>query len=67
MRVIFRCDPALVDLIPKPVPARLAMPDWLRSMPRHAFSDVHGEDVRTVKLSNRLEARPPFRVQFRPL
>jgi hypothetical protein len=54
MRVIFRCDPALVDLIPKPVPARLAMPDWLRSMPRHAFSDVHGEDVRTVKQC------PPF-------
>jgi hypothetical protein len=54
MRVIFRCDPALVDLIPKPVPARQALPDWLRSMPRHAFSDVHGEDVRTVKQC------PPF-------
>jgi hypothetical protein len=54
MRVIFRCDPALVDLIPKPVPARQALPDWLRSMPRHAFSEVHGEDVRTVKQC------PPF-------
>lgn len=49
MRVIFRCDPALVDLLPKPVPARQALPDWLRGMPRHAFSDIHGEDVRTVK------------------
>jgi hypothetical protein len=54
MRVIFRCDPALADLIPKPVPARQALPDWLRSMPRHAFSEVHGEDVRTVKQC------PPF-------
>ncbi len=49
MRVIFRCDPALKDLIPRPVPARQALPDWLRAMPRHAFSDIHGEDVRTVK------------------
>ena len=54
MRIIFRCDPALSDFIPKPVPARQALPDWLRSMPRHAFSDVHGEDVRTVKQC------PPF-------
>jgi hypothetical protein len=49
MHVIFRCDPALADLIPKPVPARQGLPDWLRTMPRHAFSDMHGEDVRTVK------------------
>jgi hypothetical protein len=49
MRVIFRCDPALCDLLPKPVPARQALPEWLRAMPRHAFSDLHGEAVRTVK------------------
>jgi hypothetical protein len=49
MRIIFRCDPALMDVIPKPIPARLALPDWLKTMPRHAFSDLHGEDIRTVK------------------
>jgi hypothetical protein len=54
MRVIFRCDPALTELLPKPVPARQALPDWLRTMPRRAFSDVHGEEVRTVKQC------PPF-------
>jgi hypothetical protein len=49
MRILFRCDPALIDILPRPVPARLALPDWLRTMPRHAFSDLHGEDIRTVK------------------
>ncbi len=49
MQIIFRCDPALIDRIPRPMPARDALPDWLRGMPRHAFSDLHGEDIRTVK------------------
>jgi hypothetical protein len=54
MRVVFRCDPALlVDLI-RPIPARQALPEWLRSMPRAAHSDAHGQDVRTVKQC------PPF-------
>jgi hypothetical protein len=49
MHVIFRCDPALADLIPRPFPARQGLPDWLRGMPRHTFSEMHGEDLRTVK------------------
>jgi len=49
MQIIFRCDPALIDRIPRPVPARDALPDWLRTMPRHAFSDLHGENIRTLK------------------
>jgi hypothetical protein len=54
MRVIFRCDPALLDDLIRPTPARRALPEWLRSMPREAFSDTHGQDVRTVKQC------PPF-------
>jgi hypothetical protein len=54
MRIVFRCHPALAGRLPPPVPARKALPDWLRAMPSSAFSDVHGLDVRTVKQC------PPF-------
>ena len=54
MRMIFRCDPALSDHLPRPVPARSALPDWLRAMPAKAHSDIHGRDIRTVKQC------PPF-------
>ena len=49
MRVVFRCDPALRDVLPQPVAAREALPAWLRDMPREAFSDAHGAALRTVK------------------
>lgn len=49
MPITFRCDPALFDSLPRPVPARQALPDWLRAMPRDAFSEMHGEALRTVK------------------
>ncbi|HVJ43825.1 MAG TPA: hypothetical protein VM639_20155 [Dongiaceae bacterium] len=54
MRIIFRCDPKLRDLLPPPIAARRALPDWIRQMPKDAFSDAHGQDVRTVKQC------PPF-------
>ncbi len=54
MRVIFRCDPALLDRLERPAPARAALPGWLRTMPAEAFSAVHDSDVRTVKQC------PPF-------
>lgn len=54
MRVTFKCDPALIDLLPRPRLARETVPDWLRAMPAAAFSDVHGAEVRTVKQC------PPF-------
>jgi len=54
MRVTFKCDPALIDLLPRPTPAREAVPGWLRAMPASALSDVHGEEVRTLKQC------PPF-------
>lgn len=49
MRIVFRCDPALHETLARPLPARHALPDWLRDMPGMAYSDVHGQDVRTVK------------------
>ncbi len=54
MRVIFRCDPQLRDLLPPPIAARRALPEWIRQMPKDAFSDTHGLEVRTVKQC------PPF-------
>ena len=54
MRIVFRCDPALLGDLARPVPARQALPGWLRSMPKTAFSETHGLDVRTVKQC------PPF-------
>jgi hypothetical protein len=54
MRVVFRCDPALYDRLPRPVAARAALPEWLRAMPALAFSELHGQDIRTVKQC------PPF-------
>jgi hypothetical protein len=54
MRVLFRCDPALLDDLARPAAARGALPEWLRAMPRAAYSDTHGQDVRTVKQC------PPF-------
>lgn len=54
MRIRFRCDPALIDRLPRPVAARGALPDWIRSMPRAALSTTHGQEVRTVKQC------PPF-------
>ena len=54
MRMIFRCDPALSDHLPRPVAARGMLPDWLRAMPAKAHSEIHGRDIRTVKQC------PPF-------
>ena len=49
MRMTFRCDPALADHLPRPVPARGGLPDWLREMPAKARSEIHGREIRTVK------------------
>jgi hypothetical protein len=54
MKIIFRCDPALIDLLPRPVPAKAALPDWLRQMAPRVPSAVHQRSIRTVKQC------PPF-------
>src|ERR1043166_7747596 len=54
MRMIFRCDSALADQLPRPIPARSAFPDWLRAMRSTEHSEIHGRTIRTVKQC------PPF-------
>jgi hypothetical protein len=54
MKITFRCDPALIDLLPRPVLASAALPDWLRQMAPRAPSAVHQRSIRTVKQC------PPF-------
>ncbi len=54
MKVIFRCDPALVELLPRPILAKTALPKWLRAMAPRADSPVHSRSIRTLKQC------PPF-------
>ncbi len=55
MIVRLRCDPALDAVLPRPVPARQALPAWLKTMPMLAASEMHGgAPIRTVKQC------PPF-------
>jgi hypothetical protein len=54
MQITFRCDPALIDLLPRPVPARDVLPEWLRRMAPRVPSPLHGRAIRTVKQC------PPF-------
>lgn len=54
MKVIFRCDPTLLDLLPRPMLAKHALPDWLRQMAPRVPSGVHQRSIRTVKQC------PPF-------
>lgn len=45
-----RCHPELESVLPPPIPARRAMPDWLRTMPRDTTAEtLSGGKVRTVK------------------
>lgn len=48
--ILARCHPALESLLPRPVPAGRALPDWLRAMPSEvAAPSLGGEMVRTLK------------------
>ena len=50
MLIRARCHPALLPLLPPPVPAARALPDWLRQMPAEvAAATLGGEVVRTLK------------------
>ena len=54
MLLKFRCPTELEGLLPTPVPAVSALPDWLKSMPPQAFSTIMGREDNTVKRC------PPF-------
>lgn len=54
MTLTFRCPKELEGLLPRPTPAALGLPEWLKAMPAQAYSAVvFGEDD-TVKRC------PPF-------
>lgn len=52
MKITFRCDPALFDLLPRPVPARDALPEQLAGSPlaRGAQSTIKFNSFRTIRL-----------------
>jgi hypothetical protein len=54
VKLAFRCDPAHEVRLPKPVLAKAGLPEWLKTMPQNAWSEVAGADVRTLKQC------PPF-------
>lgn len=50
MKLTCRCLPGYEGLLPKPVLADKALPDWLRAMPAKAVSEtLGGAEVRTLK------------------
>jgi hypothetical protein len=49
VRVIFRCPPELIDILPRPVRARDGLPEWLRAMPGEVLVPELGGEVRTLK------------------
>ncbi len=49
MQVTFRCLPELESILPKPIPARRGLPDWLKRMPKRAADGEFDETVKTVK------------------
>ena len=54
MNIHFRCDSALVDILPRPIAAAQGLPGWLRDMSPKVASEVHGREIRTIKQC------PPF-------
>jgi hypothetical protein len=54
MMISFRCPPELEPVLPRPVPAVLGLPDWFKTMPHKAFSEVAQSEQLTVKKC------PPF-------
>jgi hypothetical protein len=50
----FRCPPELKDLLPRPVPAGLGIPDWLKAMPQRAVGALNFREDDTIKRC------PPF-------
>ncbi len=50
----FRCPEELEGKLPRPVPATLGVPDWLKTMPTKAFSAINLNDEETIKRC------PPF-------
>lgn len=50
----FRCPRGLENILPKPVPAVVGLPDWFKALPQKAFNPTMGGQTYTVKKC------PPF-------
>jgi len=49
MTLKFRCLPALENIAPRPFPAVLGLPDWLKAMSHAVFNPSLGMETQTVK------------------
>ncbi len=54
MTLKFRCPPGLENILPRPSPAVLGLPDWFKALPLKAFNPSMGQESFTVKKC------PPF-------
>jgi hypothetical protein len=54
LTITYRCPPELAQVLPRPIPAVLGLPDWFKAMPQKAFSSVLQTEQMTVKKC------PPF-------
>jgi hypothetical protein len=54
MTVTFRCAPQLEQILPRPIPAVLGLPDWFKAMPQKALNPISGQEDQTLKRC------PPF-------
>jgi hypothetical protein len=52
--ITFRCPPELDAILPRPIPAVQGIPDWFKTMPAKAFSNLLQAEQMTVKKC------PPF-------
>ena len=56
-RIIFRCPPELDGILTRPLPAVRGLPDWFKTLPMKAFSQIMGDDVYTIKNVRRSSMR----------
>ena len=54
MKLKFRCAPELDNVLPRPIPAVLGLPDWFKAMPQKFFNPTAGQETQTLKKC------PPF-------
>jgi hypothetical protein len=54
VKLTFRCPRGLENVLPKPIPASLGLPDWFKALPQRAFNPTLGGQTFTVKKC------PPF-------
>lgn len=54
LTIRFCCPPELEATLPRPIPAVQGLPDWFKTMPQRAFSEVMQVELMTVKKC------PPF-------